>query len=367
MKLAAISIVVFVAAGCSGSSKVGDGGRLEAAPPDSAPPGDGPESRDGPKAGGDARADGPGLVDSATVDAATPPTWKKVPSPSSGKLVAVHGTSASDVWAVGDAMLHFNGTAWTVASNKAASKVWAASPTDVWAATMGSVLRKVGNDWKTVTVPGAPGSTIWTGVWGAAGHVWAAGLTNPLPPATSGLARFDGVSWTLMTVQGIAESMSGTGAVDIWAVGQESTGGAASWHYDGTGWQARAVGSKKSLHGVWAVSNTDAWAVGKQQILHLQGASWTDATPPALGKGWLVWIWGSSPSSIWAVGYSDRDTSAGTFGHGLIYHYDGAAWQPVTVPGVIDASTPALFAVWGSGPNDVWAVGASGTLLRLSP
>jgi hypothetical protein len=361
MKLAVIGLLVVVtAAGCSGSSKIVDGLRLEGAPPDSAPPADGP-------AGADARHDGPGLPDgNAPVDAATPATWRKVASPSSGKLAAVHGTSASDVWAVGDATLHFDGASWTVASSSGASQVWAVSPTDVWATTTGGVLHKVGNDWKPVTVTGAPGSTLWMGLWGAAGHVWAAGITKLMPPAESGLARFDGASWTLMTVEGLAESMSGIGAVDIWAVGQDAQGAAASWHYDGKSWQPRATGSQKSLHDVWAAAANDVWAVGMQQILHFDGASWSDATPPSLGKGWLVGIWGSS-SSIWAVGYSDRDSSAGTFGHGVVYHFDGAAWKPVTVPGVIDAGTGALFGVWGSGPADVWAVGAAGTLLRLSP
>ena len=111
--------------------------------------------------------------------------------------------------------------------------------------------------------------------------------------------------------------MSGTGPTDVWAVGQTTTGGAASWHFNGTGWQPGTTTGNKSLHGVWAATSSDVWAVGRQQILHFHGAAWSDATPPALGKGWLVWnTVGSSPSSIWAVGYSDHDTSAWTFGHG---------------------------------------------------
>jgi hypothetical protein len=153
--------------------------------------------------------------------------------------------------------------------------------------------------------------------------------------------------------------------VDIWAVGQD-LGNAAIWHYDGTGWQPSPTTSTKPLHGVWAVSAANVWAVGQQQILHWDGSSWTDATPPTLGQGWLVGAWGAG-SSVWAVGYADRDTNTNTFGHGIVYHHDGSGWSEVTAPGVIDASTPALFDVWAAGPADVWAVGDSGTLLHYAP
>jgi hypothetical protein len=31
---------------------------------------------------------------------------------------------------------------------------------------------------------------------------------------------------------------------------------------------------------------------------------------------------------------------------------------------VINASTPALFAIWGASATDIWAVGKAGTILR---
>ena len=44
--------------------------------------------------------------------------WMPVASPTTAFLYAVHGTSASDVWAIGDAgvALHFDGASWTQAS-----------------------------------------------------------------------------------------------------------------------------------------------------------------------------------------------------------------------------------------------------------
>lgn len=64
-------------------------------------------------------------------------------------------------------------------------------------------------------------------------------------------------------------------------------------------------------------------------------------------------IWGSGPNDIWAVGRYDN-------GNGAIAHFDGQSWtaDPPT------AKISALLAVWGTGPKDVWAVGTGGNVLR---
>ena len=59
-------------------------------------------------------------------------------------------------------------------------------------------------------------------------------------------------------------------------------------------------------------------------------------------------VWGSSPNNVWVVGAS-----------GSIMHWDGALFSPVQ-----SGTTGDLLSVWGSGPNDVWVGGANGLLLR---
>jgi hypothetical protein len=58
-------------------------------------------------------------------------------------------------------------------------------------------------------------------------------------------------------------------------------------------------------------------------------------------------VWGSGPNDVFAVGYE-----------GTILHYDGQSWQSVVL------KTGFLEGVWRSGPNDVFAVGIDGTLLH---
>jgi hypothetical protein len=110
------------------------------------------------------------------------------------------------------------------------------------------------------------------------------------------------------------------------------------------------------FQGVWAVSGTEAFAVGTNGIgladpspsvvVHYLNGVWTQLatlpTPAAYA------IWGSSPTDVYAVGYN-----------GVIEHYDGVSWaaQP---SGTIEA----LYGVWGAGANDVYVCGSNGTLLH---
>jgi len=58
-------------------------------------------------------------------------------------------------------------------------------------------------------------------------------------------------------------------------------------------------------------------------------------------------IWGSGPNDVWAVGGR------------TIRHWDGSSWSSVET--TIGTRIPSLLGVWGSGPSDVWAVGSAAT------
>ena len=60
-------------------------------------------------------------------------------------------------------------------------------------------------------------------------------------------------------------------------------------------------------------------------------------------------VWGSGPNDVWAVG-SNQSVSYS----GLSLHWNGSAWSSAMSP---TTRTEWLYGVWGSGPNDVWAVG----------
>jgi len=67
------------------------------------------------------------------------------------------------------------------------------------------------------------------------------------------------------------------------------------------------------------------------------------------GMTWRLYgVWGTGPNNVYAVGE-----------YGKIRHYDGSSWSWVS-----SGTTDVLRAVWGSGPNDVFAVGDHGTILH---
>ncbi len=59
-------------------------------------------------------------------------------------------------------------------------------------------------------------------------------------------------------------------------------------------------------------------------------------------------VWGTGPNDVWAVGYG-----------GTILHWDGTAWSPVP-----SGTTESLAAPWGTGPDNVWITGTTGTILH---
>ena len=136
---------------------------------------------------------------------------------------------------------------------------------------------------------------------------------------------------------------------DIFAVGFEGT----ILHYDGAAWTQMSVPTTQDLWGIWGASRDDLWAVGGTArrpdvgvptLLHFDGAAWTEQTVPSLtpvNVSALFKLWGSGPSDIYAVG-----------ARGAVVHYDGSAWSEVVV-----GAQGGFSAIWGSGPDNILLVG----------
>ena len=92
-------------------------------------------------------------------------------------------------------------------------------------------------------------------------------------------------------------------------------------------------------------------------VLHWDGNAWSSVTNPMSGtqNSDLSSVWGSGLNDVWAVGNPG----------GTIVHWNGSAWSSVT-----STMNGTQMGVWGSGPNDVWAVGVGvngGTILHYQP
>jgi alpha-tubulin suppressor-like RCC1 family protein len=250
--------------------------------------------------------------------------WAVVPSPNprtgpgaSDELKGIGGTSAGDLWAVGEysdgqnfnAMLfvHWNGTAWSFVKEPAAlhasafgNAVTVLSPTDAWA---------VGeNGLQTATLSAHWNGTAWSFV------------PTPFPQ--------DGAD-----PQNFLTGVTATGPTDVWASGYEGNVNQQNFnlpymlHWNGTAWsltETPNAGTEGSLlSGVTAVSPTDVWAAGQTgesdgALLtfteHFNGQSWSVAPsldPGELGDGpdsTFQAITSAAPHVLFAVGSLETPT-----------------------------------------------------------
>lgn len=176
---------------------------------------------------------------------------------------AAWGSSATDIWAVGYQMVqHWDGTLWTAVPTATASDLIAVhglTADDVWAVgSGGAALHWDGRTWSSVET--GTNATL-RGVWGrAADDVWAVG-TCSLTPGTirdcdpqSGnealIVHWDGRAWRRVAsgTRSWLNAVWGRSANDVWAVGV----GGTILHWDGAAWTATPSGSRSAdLRGVW--------------------------------------------------------------------------------------------------------------------
>lgn len=162
--------------------------------------------------------------------------------------------------------------------------------------------------------------------------------------------HFDGAAWTKVENQtGRKRAWWEVFAVsrkDVWAVGPN----ASVAHYDGTAWTEQKLdGIEFDLLHVIAFAGPDVWVTSANDKLHrFDGKTWTRSTPPELAGLALHNIWGSSAQDLYI------QFSKGDDGPPLVAHFDGHDWKKLT----LGSEHGTIYAVHGSGPQDVWAVGS---------
>jgi len=227
--------------------------------------------------------------------------WSVIPSPSPSAtgnfLQGVTALSADNVWAAGyditgqgceqipePLIEHWNGTQWSVATTPTISAQYGArlyaisadSANDVWA--VGEVVERFdGSAWSLVNGPAQVG-LFGVGALGA-NNVWTVGVGPNGAPA---IAHWDGSQLTLAAsptppnqMQTTLLGVAGVNANDIWAVGGNPQVGCAGEsvplieHWNGQAWSIvngadLGAGNGGYLDAVVAISANNVWAVGQQ-------------------------------------------------------------------------------------------------------
>ena len=259
------------------------------------------------------------------------------------------------------------------------ASVWGSGPNDVWTVgAFGTVTHWDGKQWTTSQL-----ETHWSlrAVWGSGPNdVWTMAATNQIFHTTgfvNGTATWSSVASVTdeaINPPALAGAIWGSSASDVWIGGKilymqrdNDLFGELAWRTvaaedGGVAWAPGLQDFTLDMtRGIWGSGPNDVWVVGTKSnnlpfAAHSTGADsangeapkWTVLDTQALSG--LYAVWGSGPDDVWAVG-----------DNGTIRHASAKAklWTIIESP-----TTENLRGIWGSGPNDVWVVGEHGTLLH---
>jgi hypothetical protein len=264
-------------------------------------------------------------------------------------LVAVWADGAGVAWSVTTegSILKLEAGAWKVHATKLGPLVaiWGSSPTDIWAAGEEGIYHSTGGAFTESTLPGAFPTKV-TSIWGtAANDVWATGDTeNNLGEPVNTVLRFNGTAWakvTVPTAQAYYKVWAHPGS-GIWLAGSRPLPPPDEYTTVSVVLR-RAPG--KTTFSVVALPTSDRFPDSPilDALRDVRGAS----TP----NGTTTWIHAVSVSSYPGI---IKGTSAD----------NGATFTWTYEETTALTSNPEFNAVFPVTPNDGWAVGEWGQVRR---
>ena len=237
-------------------------------------------------------------------------TWQMLGGYAGGAVVAIRGTSATDVWAADSTKLwHWNGASWTASLTAQINSIATVALDDVWAS-------------------GSVGS----------------------PTFGSLIAHWNGAAWTqyASAEAGLYTSITADAPNDAWISEGENV-----YHFDGTGFEttvALAAASRGELLDMHSFGPGDIVGVSGDGIVYrYRGQTYTE--------------WDPSAATISTQGWMDNGDDifiADNPGH--ISHWDGTAWTGTAT--VVDSS--GFTSLFGTGSDNVWAIASGGSLYRYT-
>ena len=333
--------------------------------------------------------------------AQAPGFFTVVPTPNENfdnGLIAASASSASDIWAVGQSTIHFNGTSWTAFqaplirgdNTGTLGGVVNISPTLAWAVgtvTQGPnqvIERWNGTEWTQFPNPSFPPHNtpeLFAMTSISANDIWAVGDVNVEGLRIDSLfEHWNGSTWTVVTLNtGGAPILSGASshaANDVWAVGYNFGGPKTTLaeHWNGQNWSTVAtvnVGNGDNLlNNVLALASNNVWAVGASTpeanaptltlIEHFDGARWTVVPSPNMGtaSNRLFGITAISPTNIYAFGSYFAENGSGNQ-MTLLLHWNGVNWTVAPSPDPTNRNflSDILWAGVVPSPGNIWIFG----------
>ena len=270
---------------------------------------------------------------------------------------SISGFDANDIYVAGaeysptstGAMLHYNGASWSVTPvGGYLNTVWCAPPDTVYAGDSNGWLWRssAGGAWEQQERLTDNLTSIWGADWN---DLWAMGSSwDDVTWINYGTVHhYDGTSWNALRppFEYTNWSVNGTSSNDVYAVGD----GAQTSRWDGSNWEPinDTWVTGQGLEAIWGFDSGELWAFGYQgTIVHYDGSTWSDI-PPVTDQG-LADVWAAYPDTMYAVGRN-----------ATILFYDGVEWA--NFPHAFPITN--LYTVWGTSTSDIRAGGDSGLML----
>jgi len=231
--------------------------------------------------------------------------------------VDVWGSSADDVFVVGEgygyeggSIAHYDGDVWTTYTTEhALYGVWGSSTNDAYAVGESStILHYDGVRWTPLDPPPDSNAKTFQDVWGSSS-------TDIFVVGSDRVYHYNGSSWSVSLESG-GSFIWGNAGNDVYVGGPQGQLNGAILHYNGHEWKRMETGTQQDILGAWGSSSNDMFFVGRDGVLHWDGATWSESLRFPTGGGYGRAIWGRSPSDIFVDGSQ-------------LYHYDGSAWRPL--------------------------------------
>jgi hypothetical protein len=284
------------------------------------------------------------------------PGWSVVLDKLDGTLLSVWGSSPSDVWTVGGPrgnagfktlVLHLEAKGWRRLDPGGTDTYWwvtGTSAQDVWfVGENGRITHWDGAAFKEMS--SGTKATLF-GAWASSPKdAWVVGGTpeGGTNAPNDVLLHWDGAAWTPVAVPAPAGraffKVWGSSADDVYVVGEAGT----VWHLSGGAWKSE---NPKAAHGTLLTVNGcgkgDVYAVGNRDVLHSDGTSWT--TVPLTLFNDVNGVSCGSPGAVVLVGSG-----------GSKQRLVAGAWQDDF--GTLPFSD--LHGAWADGTGTYWAVGGN--------
>ncbi len=258
---------------------------------------------------------------------------------------------------------HWDGAAWSLQQSFEGTQlacVWSSSPEEAWVGGGDAFLAR-GSAKGWTQLGGNQPYMTWNGLWGdGAGTLWGVGVNARIGRFADGIFEEDE-----SYVPGGApylNAIGGTAPENLWAVGESGV----ILQRDGEKWVERSSPVRPEFVAIWA-DEERAFAIGDQRELYRADA---DGWAPVEDPGFESDDWHVNPTGMWGHGnfvwiVTQSSELAGATRQ--ILRWDGQSLEPENIKASEGSPVSGLLGlrdIWGLRPEELWAVGASGKVLR---